>query len=115
MVAVQRNVRVNSERWDKSQRAGEAVGRAIQIHLARFSAIYHRGLTFTHVVCAAYLGTQMRHSGKMASLFLLPTSQFYKLAFIYWHTVFLPETPRCVSTRRFFTEIEAGGRSCVYL
>lgn len=72
MVAVQRNVGVNPERWNKSQRAGEAVGGAIQIHLAHCSAIYHVGLTSTYVVCAAYLGTAMRHSGKMPSLFLIP-------------------------------------------
>lgn len=101
MVAVQGNVRVNPERWSKSQRAGEAVGTAIQIHLAHCSAIYHRGLTSTYVVCAAYLGTGMRQSGKMASLFLVPTSQFYKLEFICWHTVFLSETPKSVSTSRF--------------
>lgn len=83
MVAVQRNVRVNPERWRRSQRAGEALGGATQIHLAHCSAIYHIGLTSTYVVRVAYLGTGMRRSGKMASLFFVLTSRFHKLGFIY--------------------------------
>lgn len=98
---VQRNVGVNPERWDKSQRAGEAGGSAIQIHLAHCSAIYHVGLTSAYVVCAEYLGMGMRPDGKMASPFLVLMSQFYKPEFIYCHTVFLSETPKSISTRRF--------------
>lgn len=64
MVAVQRNVRVNPERWDESQRAGEAVGGAIPNHLAHCSAIYHVGLASTYVVvCAVYLRRGMWENG----------------------------------------------------
>lgn len=101
MVALQRNVGVNPERWDKSQRAGEVVGGAIQMHLAHCSAILHPGLTSAYVACAVYLKTGMRHSEKMASLLLIPMSQFHKLKFIYCHTVFQSETLKSVSTRIF--------------
>lgn len=109
MVAVQRNVRVNPERWDKSQRTGEAGGGAIQIHLAHCSAIYHWGLTSMYVVCAAYLGTGMKYSEENG--FPLPrTDRFYELGFIYYRQ----DTQKYFDPQNFI-EIGVGSWSCAFL